>query len=85
MPNLQFIFRRMRCQHGLPYLIASLREHYGDVCSDGDVAVHQILDILAANKVLESSRHEDVQEDISKTLLYWWRQGECHPDVWHAT
>jgi hypothetical protein len=84
MPNLPFIFHRMKCEYGSFFLFTALRRHYGDICSDGDVIVHKILDTLEKDGTVDASWNTDIQENIGNTLLHWWREGRCEPDVWHA-
>ncbi len=60
----------------------ALREHYGDICSDGDGEVHRILDTLESGFDAGAENEEHVH--ISSTLLHWWRLGYCQPDIAHA-
>lgn len=61
--------------------MANLRTHYGDVCSDGDRIVHQILDELESGS--QPTQDPDIQNMIRSTLLDWLNRGVCDVDVWH--
>ena len=74
----------MKCEYGSCFLFTALRRHYGDICSDGDVIVHKILDTLEKDGTVDASWDNDIQDNISNILLYWWQEGECKPDVWHV-
>ena len=71
----------MRYEYGRGFMSA-LREHYGDICSDGDVEVHRILDALESGADFGAEHDEHVH--ITNTLLHWWGLGECRPDIAHA-
>jgi len=83
MRTLISLFRLMKDKHGDKYLLEALRLHYSDICSDGDLAVHRILDALEANaNVIAESK--TIQSDVYETLKHWLRAGKCEPDVWHV-
>jgi hypothetical protein len=63
-------------------LLPALREHYSDICSDGDVEVHRILDALESGADVGAENDEHVH--ITCTLLHWRSLGYCQPDVGHA-
>jgi len=83
MRPLISLFRRMKYEHGGKYLLEALRLHYSDICSDGDLVVHRILDALEAN-VDSIAECESIQQNVYKTLNYWSKLGKCQPDVWYA-
>lgn len=83
MRTLISLFRLMKDKYGDKYLLEALRLHYGDICSDGDLAVHRVLDALEANaNVLSESK--TIQSHVYRTLRCWLIAGECEPDVSHA-
>ena len=63
--------------------MANLRTHYGDVCSEGDLIVHQILDELESGS--QPTQDPDIQNMIRSTLLDWLNRGVCDADVWHSS
>ena len=82
MSNLTFLFHRMRYEYSLSYLMSSLRNHYGDICSNGDLEIHRILNRLESGSNISVVKDEHIH--ISNTLLHWWNLGDCHPDIRHA-
>lgn len=82
MSSLSFVFRQTSFEFGKRFLMSKLRTHYGDVCSDGDRIVHQILDDLESGS--QPTHDSDIQNMIRSTLLDWWNHGDCEADVWHS-
>jgi hypothetical protein len=83
MSSLSYIFRLASFEFGKQFLMNKLRTHYGDICSDGDRIVHQILDNLESGA--EATQDSDIQNHIRNTLLDWWNRGVCEADVWHSS
>ena len=82
MSSLSFVFRQTSFEFGKRFLMSKLRTHYGDICSDGDLIVHQILDDLESGE--KPTQDQDIQNVIANTLLDWRNQGVCEADVWHS-
>jgi hypothetical protein len=82
MSSLSFVFRQTSCEFGKRFLMSKLRTHYGDVCSDGNRIVHQILDDLESGE--KPTQYQDIQNVIAITLLEWRNRGVCEADVWHS-
>jgi hypothetical protein len=76
-------------------LYDALKEHYSDVCSNGDVVINDIINML--NEGRRNSPYLLIQklrtiEDV-ETYLYhpelimkqWMEEGECTPDAFWAS
>jgi hypothetical protein len=87
MPNLEFLFRFMQREHGARYLMKQLRQHYGDICSNSDIILHKILNMLEAGESLDTieDEHDSLKNHILATLISWREEGRCKPDIWHAS
>jgi hypothetical protein len=83
MSSLSYIFRLTGFEFGKQFLMSKLRMHYGDICSDGDLIVQQILDNLESGE--KPTQDSDIQSQIRNTLLDWWNRGVCEADVWHSS
>ena len=77
----------MQREHGARYLMKQLRQHYGDICSNSDIILHKILNMLEAGESLDTieDEHDSLKNHILATLISWREEGRCKPDIWHAS
>jgi hypothetical protein len=82
-------------QFGEDDIYESLKWHYSDVCSHGDVVIRNIINMLheqshnTSEKMYQSlSTIKDVEKFAyypEETMKEWMEEGECNPDPWWAS
>lgn len=80
-------------------LIASLREHYKDICSNGDIIVHTLLtcleneqninanELYIKSELSRNAKYNYTESCISSLIVVlkeWNKQKEMKPDPWWA-
>ena len=82
-------------QFGEDSIYESLKCHYSDVCSHGDVVINDIIDML--HKQYHNTPEQMCQslatiKDVERfaphpeeTMKEWMEEGECSPDQWWAS
>jgi hypothetical protein len=73
----------------------SLKEHYSDVCSHGDVVINDIINVLydyrhdstesMEKALLAVTDAEQFAYHPESTLKWWLEDKKCSPDAWWAS
>ncbi len=76
-------------------LYDALKEHYSDVCSNGDAVINDIIDILYQERHSSPDQINKALYDVEEVEKYcyhpelilkqWIKEGECTPDAWWAS
>lgn len=89
------IYLKCEEEFGSVELDEALKEHYADVCCDGDVIMHKFINQLNEKgkifgKSQEKSSHREigyvmaVLKNLQGTLEEWFEEKEMKPDTWWA-
>lgn len=78
-------------------VIAALRHHYGDVCSEGDLCIHELIGFLESSDTSPTAvtalygskdtiKHYWITcwNHMCNTLEDWLDKGMLDPDIWWA-
>jgi hypothetical protein len=68
---------------GEPEIMRCLELHFADICSDGDKAIHNVLNAIKNAHTLCTVQDLEYGYYIVWALEDWVRKGCCTPDPWH--
>lgn len=81
-------------QFGEDHLHDALKEHYSNICSDGDVIINDIIDTLYQERnsspylLIKALQNVDCANKLAyhpeEMMKEWMQEGECKPDAWWA-
>ena len=76
-------------------LYDALKEHYSDICSNGDAIINDIIDTLHQERksspyllikaLQEIKCTEKLAYHPEKMMKEWMEEGECKPNAWWAS
>jgi hypothetical protein len=79
-----------RDEFGREQTLKALRRHYADCCSDGDLVIHTLINILEEEgKIADMIATDDdstyFASHIAENLEDWLDAGRLKPDPWWAS